>query len=85
MTLRDYLAAAALPAVVGHLEKLMAPPDAGREEGLYLGSDCSDVDLAAEYCYNLADAMLKHRLSVDQAPEGEQHSQDTDRAAQEGK
>lgn len=51
MTLRDYLAAAALPAIVADRESLM---------GAHTRSDA--VTQAATWAYEYADALLKARL-----------------------
>ena len=79
MTLRDYFAAAAITAAAADLRKNL------ESDGL----TCSFIDevnteILAEACYLIADTLLEHRLSVDQASAGVPHSQNTDRAAQEG-
>lgn len=57
MTLRDYFAAAALGAVVAHIEKAL------NSDGENLDFDPSGVgaQLVAEDCYTIADAMLAAR------------------------
>ena len=69
MTLRDYFAASVVSAVLLHTQKALDEDG----EVLFLGDEDDPEghsDIIAEYSYNLADAMLRARASI-QPHEGE--------------